>query len=237
MSVLTIIQSFCRKHALSVPSSVIGTTDTQIAQLGEILNEVIDEIVTESKFNVTNQEAVFSCTPSEDQGALTDLAPFGYQFAIFETFFDRTLRRPLTGPLGETEWQRLKALPSTGVYFKFRIRQDHLLLYPIPTAPYSDIAFEYMSSWAVKSSGGVLQAGILADSDTIVFPDNIIKRGLAFRWKQIKGLPYQEDEKQFYNLLNNYIAKDKVGRRINVSEGAPIDLKPGVFVPTNSWLQ
>jgi hypothetical protein len=97
------------------------------------------------------------------------------------------------------------------------------------------MAFEYMSSWATKDNTGVPKELPTADNDTFVFPDVILKRGLAARWKQIKGLPYQADEKKFYDMLNNYVARDKVKRRIDISEGTPVDLRPGIFVPSNSW--
>lgn len=235
MSVLSIIQDHCKLHALNVPTAIIGSTDVQTIQLFAILNEVLSELVTESDFNVTTQETVFSTVPSQDQGLMQTLCPNGYQFAIFETFFDRTLRRPLIGPLTETEWQEAMALPSAGTMYKYRIRQDHLLFDPIPSAPFSDIAFEYMSSWAIKSSAGVLKAAVTDDADVFIFPENIVRKGMIFRWKQIKGLPYQADETQYYNLLNNYIAKDKVKRRINVADPRPTDLRPGIFVPSNTW--
>lgn len=235
MSLITLIQSHCKKYALSVPSSVIGSADTQTIQLGEIVNEIITEIVDESKFNVTTQECVFTTVATRSQGTMDDLCPFGYQYAIFETFFDRTLMRPLVGPLTESEWQRLMALPTAGIMYKYRIMQNELLFDPIPSAPFSEIAFEYMSSWAIRDLDGVLKAAITADSDTFVFPEPIIARGLAYRWKQIKGLPYQADETSYYNQLNNYIARDKVKSRIDVSCGEPVDVKPGVFVPSNSW--
>ncbi len=234
MSLLSIIQSHARLHAISVPSSVIGSTDTNTLQLYEILNEVLGEIVTESKFNVTTQEATHTLIASQDQGALATLCPNGYQFAIFETFYDRTLMRPLVGPLTESEWQSLMALPAAGPLYRFRILQDHLLIDPVPAAPFSLIAWEYMSSWCVKSSAGTLKAAMSADDDVFVFPENILKRGLSYRWKQIKGLPYQADETAYWNMLNNYIAKDKVKRRINVGE---IDrtARPGIMVPMYSW--
>lgn len=235
MSLLSIIQSHCKKYALSVPTSVIGSTETQIIQLNEILNEIIDEMVDESKFNVTTQECVFTAQPTRSQGTMDTLCPFGYQYAIFETFFDRTLMRALYGPLTESEWQSLMALPTAGVWYKYRIVQNELWFDPIPTTPFSTIAFEYMSSWAVRDSGGTLKAAVTVDSDTFVFPESIIKRGLAYRWKQIKGLPYQADETAYWDQLNNYIARDKVKRRINVAEGQPVDVKPGIFVPSNSW--
>lgn len=235
MSALSIVQDHCRIHALSIPTGLVGSTDTSVQQFLGILNELISEVVTESKFNVITQEATFTMTAAEDQGAMSTLAPNGYQFAYFETFFDRTLRRALYGPLNETEWQQIKAIPNPGPFYKFRIRQDHLLINPVPTTPYSLVAFEYASSWAVKSAAGVAKPVITEDTDTFVFPENILRKGLAFRWKQIKGLPYQSDQVQYYNLLNNYIARDKVKRRIDLANPHPTDLAPGIFVPSGNW--
>lgn len=235
MSLLSVIQDFCKINALAVPTSVTGSTDTTVIQLFAVLIEVCEEMVTESKFNVTTQEADWTLIAAADQGAMTTICPNGYQYASFETFFDRTLKRPLVGPVTDTEWQELEALPTAGTYYKFRIKQDHLWIYPTPTAPLSTIAFEYISSWYTKSSAGALKARPTDDSDVFLFPENILRKGLSFRWKQVKGLPYQADETQYYNLLNNYIARDKVKRRINVS-GPEQELKPGIFVPSNSWM-
>lgn len=235
MSLLSIIQNHCKLHAIGVPSSVIGSTDTNTIQLYAIVNEIVSELVTESNFQVTTQEAIKVLTAVEDQGAMQTLCPLGYQSAIFETFFDRTLRRPLMGPISESEWQGLKALPMAGTLYKFRIKNDHLLINPIPAAPFSTLAWEYMSSWCVTSAAGVLKAAITLDSDLFVFPENIVQKGMMFRWKQIKGLPYQADETKYYNLLNNYIAKDKVKRRVNVADPVNLDIRPGIFVPSGSW--
>lgn len=236
MSVLTIIQTHCRLHALNVPGSVVSSTDAGTQQYLAILSQVIDELTTQSNFNVCNQEAVFTAQAQEDQGPMATLAPNGYQWALFETFYDRSLRRPLYGPLSETEWQQIKVLPNPGPFYKFRIKDDRLFINPAPAAPLSTLAFEYISSWAVRSSSGVLQASILADSDTVLFPENILLRGLAYRWKEIKGLPYQSDEQKFYDLMTNYIAKDKVKTRINLAHPKPSDIQPGVFVPSGNWM-
>lgn len=237
MSVLSVIQDHCRIHALNIPTGVVGSTDTGVQQLFGILNELLEELVDESKFNVITQEALFVAKAQEDQGAMSVLAPNGYSFAYFETFYDRTLRRPLYGPLDETEWQQIKALPNPGPFYKFRIRGDHLLINPAPTAPLSTIAFEYASSWCVTDTGGNLKAGITTDTDLFVIPERIIRKGLAFRWKQIKGLPYQADEQQYYNLLNNYIARDKVKTRIDVANPRQPDIKPGIFIPSGNWMK
>lgn len=237
MSVLSLIQDHCRVHGLAVPSGIISNTDSTVQQLYGLLNELLDDMVNESKFNVVTREATFTMTAAEDQGAMATLAPYGCQFPIMETFYDRTLRRPLYGPLDEREWQQIKALPNPGPFYKFRIRGDHLLLNPVPSGTMSTIAFEYVSCWCVTDAGGTPKAKISADTDLIVFPDRIVRKGLKYRWKREKGLPYQADETEYYNLLNNYIARDKVKRRINLAHLKPTDIGPGVFVPSGSWMQ
>lgn len=237
MTVLSIIQDHCRIHALAVPTAVIGSTDTTVLQLYGILNELLSDIVAESKFNVTTQEATFTAVAGEDQGLITTYATKGYQWAYPATFFDRTLRRPLYGPLDEIEWQQIKALPNPGPFYKFRIRQNHILINPAPAAPLSTIAFEYASSWAVyDGSTGALKAAITLDTDTFVFPENLLRKGLMARWKLIKGLPYQSDEQAYYNLLNNYIARDKAKPSVRVDYPNSQMIKPGVFVPSGNWM-
>ena len=235
MSVLSLIQQHCRITALSVPTGVFGSTNTTTQQLLGILYQLLDEIVTEAKFNVITREALFNAVAGEDQGPMDTLAPYGYQWAYFETFYDRTLRRPLYGPIDESQWQALKAIPNPGPFYKFRIRGDHLLLNPPMVTPLSQIAFEYASSWGVTDAAGVPKATITADTDLFAFPENILQRGLAYRWKQEKGLPYQADETAYWNLLNNYIARDKVRIRINLANPNPVDIRPGIFVPSGNW--
>lgn len=240
MSLLSTIQEFCRMHALAVPTAVIGSSDAQVNQLYQVLCDLLGEIQTESKFSVTTRELVYSALPQEDQGHISDLGAEGFQYIIPGTLYNRTLGRPLQGPVDEAGWQELHAMPSAGAEYKYRLWNNHLFLYPAPTDPYPDIAFEYMSRYTTYDGGDVnapLKNLPTQDSDTFVFPEPIIKRGLAFRWKQIKGLPYQADEMKFWDLLNNYISRDKIKGPIDVGQGADRGIKPGIFVPSNSWMQ
>lgn len=235
MSLLTIVQSHCRIHALNIPTSVVGNTDVTISQILGLVNELVEDVVDESKFQAFTREALFMTTATEDQGAMTTLAPNGYLWVNNETFYDRTLRRPVYGPINDNEWQALKAIPNPGPFYKYRIRGDHLLINPVPTAPFSQIVFEYASSYGVNSVGGVGQASFIADTDVSLLPEKIIKKGLSFRWKRLKGLPYQADESDFYKLLNSYIAKDGTKRQYDLASGSANMIKPGIFVPSGNW--
>jgi len=236
MTLLSVIQDHCRIHALNIPTSITGSTDTTVQQLYGIANEVLDDLVDQSKFQAITREATFTSIAAEDQGAISAIAGVeGYLWAYPQTFYDRTLRRPLYGPLTEQEWQAIKAIPNPGPFYKFRIWNDHIFLNPAPSTPFSTIAFEYASSYAVNSSGGVAKAAFNDDADVCKFPEKILRKGIMYRWKQIKGLPYQADEIAYWSLVNNMIARDKVKRPYDMACGHQQDLQPGIFVPRGNY--
>lgn len=236
MTLLTIVQEHCKKNALAVPAVVAASTNTTVVQLQALLNELLEDMVDQSQFQAFTREALFTLVAGEDQGSISTIADAGFLWAHNETFYDRTLRRPVYGPLTDVEWQQIKALPNPGPWYKYRIRQNRLLFNPVPTTPYSLIAFEYASSYGVLAMNGTTyKAAFTVDTDTFVGPEKILKKGLSYRWKRQKGLQYQAEEIEYFDLLNNYIARDATKRAMNMADNCPMSLEPGIFVPSGNW--
>lgn len=237
MTLLTIVQQHCRVHGLYVPTSVVSNTDATTAQLFGLLNELCDEMIDEAGFQSVKVEKLWTFIAAEDQGSLVDITgDDGFRYVHPNTLFDRTLRRPVYGPLGDEDWQRIKALPNPGPWYKYRILGDHLLINPVPTAStLSQIAFEYASSNFIRSSGGTLQSKFLADTDVPVLPESLFRKGLAYRWKQTKGLNYSADERRYYDMLNNFISRDATKPVVNTGKDLMPGVRPGIFVPSGNW--
>jgi hypothetical protein len=221
MSLLSIVQDHCRIHALNIPTSVIGSQDAAIVQILGILNDVVENLIDESNWQAFTMEATWTLIPQEDQGSIpNDILPnMGYLWLSNSTFFDRTLHRKLIGPVTDVEWQALKALPNAGPYWRYRVRGDHLLIFPTPSVGVTNlIAFEYATSFAVTNADGtVRQATFQADTDVSVLPEKILKKALAYRWKELKGLPYASEQDRYFGMLNNYIARDGTKRTYNMA--------------------
>ena len=110
------------------------------------------------------QEATLTTVATESQGAISTIAP-GYCRFIERTFWDRSNQQELFGPLDEQEWQEMKALSTNPTRPHFRIRNDELLIYPVPTAG-ETWAFEYRSkNWVTKASDSSLTDSFSADGD------------------------------------------------------------------------
>lgn len=235
MSLLTIVQNVCRINGLPIPGFVVSSSDNTTQQMLGLANELLDSMIDESKFQAFTKQVVFSYIAAEDQGDLNTICP-GYLWINNETFFDRTLMRPVYGPILDSEWQALKAIPNPGPWYKYRIMGNHLLINPVPQDPLSTVAFEYATSYGVLASDGTTaKQYFTADDDTFLLPERILQRGLSYRWKQIKGLPYQADEAAYFSMLNNAIARDATKRRINMGDRKPFDIQPGIFVPSGNW--
>lgn len=232
MSLLTLVQAHCQVNGLNNPLTVASNSDATVSQILGILNSLLDEINDQSSFQAYTYEAAFTFTAAENQGAMTTLAPNGYQWMINQTFYDRTLMRPVYGPVSAVEWQQLKAIPNPGPFYKYRIRGNRLLINPVPAAPLSSVAFEYASSYGIVAANGTtFKQYFTADDDNTVLPEAIIRMGLSYRWKQTKGLPYQDDETRFWSKLNNAIARDGTKKILKMDGPSMPEIQPGIFVP------
>jgi hypothetical protein len=233
VTILSVIRNVCQINGVPAPAAVVSSLDSAAAQLLAIANELLDTIAQDSRYQVFTAEALWTFLPQENQGSILDIAP-GIIYTNNFTFYDRTLRRALYGPVEDDEWQALKAMPNPGPFYKFRIRGNDLLINPVPQAPLSLIAFEYKTKHLVRPSSGPDKQYFTADDDTCIFPENILQRGIRFRWKQEKGLPYQADEAAFYEMLNNFILGSKPRRSMLLHENS-VTIEPGVFVPSGNW--
>lgn len=216
MSLLTIVQQFCLGRGLSSPPVVATATDAQTKQILAILNDLLDMVRSETKFQGYDIEKTWTTLAAQDQGALATVAGTDWEAINNMTIFNRTLNTPVLGPLSDVEWQSLKAASSLGPYQSYRIRANHLYLYPTPTAGHT-LGFEYQSKYGVLSSLSVLKQYFTADDDTAVLPEHILRKGLSFLWKREKGFPYQAEEIEYYKLLNNFIVKDGTKRAYNLA--------------------
>lgn len=234
MSLLSVIQQFSPRTGLPVPAAAIGSGDNQVLQLVALCNEVVEDLCDRWTWQILTREALFTTVTGEDQGLITTIAPNGFLRILQETIFNRTLRLPLFGPLWASDWQALKALPTTGPFYKYRIRGNRLLFMPAGIAGHT-CAFEYATSFAILANDGTTyKSSFTADTDTFILDEKLLLAGLRWKWKYEKGLDYAEDFRRYEQLANNAAGRDGNKPRLNMGGGNQ-DYKPGIWVPSGNW--
>jgi hypothetical protein len=204
------------------PASIINNTDPSVLQLLRAANRTGKRLVTRHGWEAITKEGSFTALAAESQGTLTGIASDWNRFKN-NTMYDRTSKWKISGPITDTQWQRLNASTSSGVRHWFRIRGGKIIIWPTMTAGHS-IYFEYVSKLWVDSGTGATPAVPDAaafgnDANTIAFDEELMTLGIIWRFLKGKGLPYTEQKAEYETELGDQIMQDGAKAVINLDGG------------------
>lgn len=143
-------------------------------------------------------------------GSSTVVAP-GFRSMIPETFWETTSRIPVYGPLTPAEWTYVTTFQVQPARFSYRVTNNLLWIYPYSAT--ARFTFQYYTRFTVYPIPPTVRAQearstqFLADDDGSVLPDRIVYQDLRWRWRNVKGLPYAEDQRQVEQMILNHIAR------------------------------
>ena len=235
MSMLTVVQSFCERQNLPVPSTVYGSTDKQVTQIKALLEEEGNDLAVRGGWQALTLEASHTSVAAESQGTITSIADDGFRYIVNETIWDRSTRLPIVGPLDGPEWQALKALVNTGPRYQFRIRGGLLIVNPTPVAGESWY-FEYVTeNWITDATGVTGKTRFTADTDLIRLPESLVLMGLRWRWLREKGMDYAELFRTYEMQVKDALGRDGGKPRLSMDSDPHRGPQPGVWVSPGSW--
>jgi hypothetical protein len=188
------------------------------------------ELAKRHTWQVLTTEKTFTSTVAETQiGAI----PTDFDRIIDDSFFNRTQKRKLKGPLTPQEWQFHKGVVATTIIEAFRIRGNSMLITPTPSASVT-YAYEYVSKNWCESSGGTDQAAWAADTDTGILSEELMLLGLIWRWQRAKGLDYAESFDTYERQLAIMTSRDGGKPTLNISS-APHSAARLPIIKDGSW--
>ena len=235
LTVLQIVQQAATRAGLPVPSVLVSSPDPQVQQLRSLFDELMQETIKRYRFQVCILNPSWTSVATQNQGTIQSLWGTEPESIVNATMWDFTLRRPIFGPMDDTNFQIIQALIPSGPIFQYRIQDNNLLILPAPPAGNTHSAIIRSKNWlALNGNSATLGYYIQNDTDTPLIDDTTLIMGLKYRFKKEKGLPYAEDEQSWESMIANIALRDGSKSMLYLDKPSQ-ELVPGIFVPSGNW--
>jgi hypothetical protein len=212
-----VITSMGTTVGLEVGNVVTGTGQAPYA---EILTIDSGTQVTLNTPVATSTAAVSMTFAKQDYAMPTD-----FDRMISDTNWDRTNHWRNLGTKTSQEWQWLQGgIISVGPRERYRVYNNRLRIFQALTSIYT-FAFEYVSNYWVMSAAATAgdKGAYTLDTDTSVFPDDLMLAGLKFYFLKAKKLDYSVELGEFMRALSYTKAQDVP---VPAQSLAPIGMNP-----------
>lgn len=230
MQLLAAAHEACDRLSLSrVVSMAAPTNQIERTLLGYAQQEARD-LARRTRWSALTTELVFTAVASEVQ---PNVIPGDFSRFVDGSFWNRSFRRPVQGPLSPQEWQNLKARGSVILPDRFMMRGVNLHIIPNPTAG-AIFGLEYVSSYPVVDSAGVAKVQFTADDDQLRMAPHVLPLAIVCRYRQAMGFDYAEEKRDYETAVAEAMQSDGGRRTVDMSRNSDL-VTTGLMVPEGNW--
>lgn len=220
MSLLTQCQRVVDECGMGArPSTIVGSIQALPRQLLALAQREV-EILKEMSWQALTREQTLTTVANQEGYAF----PSDYARYVTDTCWDATNYWQMKGSLNPAEWQAWKrGMVATPIRRRFRVRRNQFLVFPTPTVSGDSLVIEYQSTLAVLAADGTTyRTNYEADTDTTVFPEELIGLGVKWRLKREKGLDYTEDYNDYQAEVSSRMATDTPAYTLDMTGLRPL---------------
>lgn len=198
MTLLTICQSLAVNVGLPMPDVIATSPDRNWSEALRMANEAGEELARRVDWGVLTRSTTFS------GDGVTQTFAMPADFARLGMGVTMRAGRQIVRPLTQAEWAGVSA--TTGVPRYFKLDDDQVRLWPIPNVG-TTVAASYVSrEWVAGASG------YASDTDTAVFSEDLLTKGLIARWRRQKGMSFADEEAEYEAMLSDVAKFDDRSR-------------------------
>ena len=236
MSLLTMIQGVANSMGFPAPNFVVSSGDQMVREWLALANTSGQLLVSSYVWQELTRECLFTSTAAYDQGTIngTLVTTDDFDRMVDNTLWNRSAIMKATGPVNSVEWQSDAAFQAAAPYPKYRIWRGKLFIGPVGSLPTAGdtYAFEYVSNQFCQGANGTGQNLWLADDDTGILSESLMKLDIIWRWKQMKSLEYADDLATFEDEWATTTGQTTGGRSLYLG-GANVIFP--INVPEGNW--
>jgi hypothetical protein len=208
MTLLTVVKDVCATVGVQVPSTVFGgiANNRTMQEMLSLANEMAQRIAYDTR-DWTRLRALANCVG--DGVAIQFPLPANFKRMLLTTNVRTTVRptQPVAFVASEDEW--LESILNNQFHMNGQWIISGGALHIRPPLPAGAVAhYLYLDKNCVALASGGTGDAFMADTDTFLLDERLLKLGMVWQWKAQKGSPYAEDMGSYSDALANAMGHD-----------------------------
>jgi hypothetical protein len=209
VSVLTVVKDVCAFVGVHVPTTLFGSvTDarTQL-ELRAVVNEMAQRIAGDSR---EWQRLIARQVFTGDGVTEAFPMPANYKRMLVDGNVWRSTSaiQPMLFISSADEWLQRRARGYNHAWGEWMLQGGDMHIWPIMGVGVT-ATFNYIDKNCVTLAGGGFGDTFMADTDNFRLDERLLKLGMIWQWKALKGSPYAEDMATFMDALTRAEGADK----------------------------
>lgn len=236
-TVVDVLARAARMCSVPQPSSWIAATSNEHVELrDDFLQETVYDILD----RVDLPAPCGAQTTITGDGSETYALPDDFRrmqrdgWAVYETTTTRRAGIPITD---DGQWTHLKTIGTAGGDRYYRVTgydgNWDISFYRNPGAGES-ITVSYITNNWMANAAGTAGSELTVETDVLLLPREIVQDGIVWRFRQRRGLPYQ-DARMAYEAKLARLSNDSRGRR-KIVFGDTMQTRPPWDVPVPDFI-
>lgn len=232
-TIVSVLNRIARHCSIQAPSSwITAQADEYVEIRDDFLRECVDDLLD----RVDWPQPVGAQITITGTGVATYALPADFRRLQRNPYsvFDDTLDAPGIPVTTDGDWVELLDSGIAGADRFYRLKgYDGNWSIEFEAAPTSDIILSYVSNNWMATAAGVVGQALTSDTDVLILPDRLVEVGTIWRWRERKGLPFQDKYTEFNVLLARHLNDVRGRRSVSFKRGKPMrwqDRLPA-FVP------
>jgi hypothetical protein len=234
-TVVDVLNRIARHCSIQAPSSWITATDDEYVEIrDDFLRETVDDLLD----RVDWPQPIGAQVTITGTGLATYALPADFRRLQRNPYsvYDENLDAPGIPVTTDGDWVELLDSGIAGADRFFRIKgYDGNWSIEFESAPDTgnEIILSYVSNNWKATAGGVLGDMLTAADDVLTLPARLVEVGTIWRWRERKGLPFQDKYTEFNVLLSRYLNDVRGNRAVSFKRGKPVRWQDRVpaFIP------
>jgi len=238
VNVLKIAQDVARKIGVTPPTALFGSTQPISVRLVSLLEDECRFLRNQRIFPNQKKNHSFMVTSARVKYPL----PADFYAAVPGTTYDSQLDRRMIGPLSDPAFNERIYGQGSNSHTGWRIfgpdanpasSGGQFYIDPPPANSTDVYTFDYITKYMFYSDDYATGSEtIAADTDVCLFDDDVVLKGVEWRYRESKGQQFETQRAEHASLLNAAVAR--WAPQYRGTFGSQVD-GPRYSVPDGSW--